>query len=175
MEQRRGCHALSVSVRGQEEVYDGTLRGSGAAATRHHEQHTAFPQHTVARRGSSPRGGHRETGRSVAVKVRLRYKHECVRILLLLRPHRSALFRRTERSTDQVIKPINLEALTRWVGHIPADVQEDMENIAPMLRRLGYNPNANPPDYGQPEPEVINNTQRVYIFIFIYINDMFCV
>ncbi|XP_057177702.1 protein-tyrosine sulfotransferase 2 [Triplophysa rosa] len=68
---------------------------------------------------------------------------------------------KTERSTDQVIKPVNLEALTRWVGHIPADVQEDMENIAPMLRRLGYNPNANPPDYGQPEPEVVNNTQRV--------------
>lgn len=68
---------------------------------------------------------------------------------------------RTERSTDQVIKPVNLEALTRWVGHIPTDVQDDLENIAPMLRRLGYNPNANPPDYGQPDPEVINNTQRV--------------
>lgn len=68
---------------------------------------------------------------------------------------------KTERSTDQVIKPVNLEALTRWVGHIPGDVQEDMENIAPILRRLGYNPNANPPDYGQPEPEVINNTERV--------------
>ncbi|XP_043087345.1 protein-tyrosine sulfotransferase 2 [Puntigrus tetrazona] len=68
---------------------------------------------------------------------------------------------RTERSTDQVIKPVNLEALTRWVGHIPADVQKDMESIAPMLRRLGYNPNASPPDYGQPDPEVINNTQRV--------------
>ncbi|XP_018959762.1 protein-tyrosine sulfotransferase 2-like [Cyprinus carpio] len=68
---------------------------------------------------------------------------------------------RSERSTDQVIKPVNLEALTRWVGHIPADVQQDMENIAPMLRRLGYNPKANPPDYGQPDPEVINNTERV--------------
>lgn len=68
---------------------------------------------------------------------------------------------RTERSTDQVIKPVNLEALTRWVGHIPADVQWDIENIAPMLRKLGYNPNANPPDYGRPDSEVINNTQRV--------------
>ncbi|XP_073686149.1 protein-tyrosine sulfotransferase 2 isoform X1 [Garra rufa] len=68
---------------------------------------------------------------------------------------------RIERSTDQVIKPVNLEALSRWVGHIPADVQDDIENIAPMLRRLGYNPKANPPDYGQADPEVINNTQRV--------------
>ncbi|KAG9262944.1 protein-tyrosine sulfotransferase 2-like [Astyanax mexicanus] len=68
---------------------------------------------------------------------------------------------RTERSTDQVIKPVNLEALTRWVGHIPLDVLEDLENIAPMLSRLGYDPSANPPDYGQPDPEVVNNTQRV--------------
>ncbi|KAI4890418.1 hypothetical protein NFI96_010800, partial [Prochilodus magdalenae] len=68
---------------------------------------------------------------------------------------------RTERSTDQVIKPVNLEALTRWVGHIPADVLDDMENIAPMLKKLGYDPRANPPDYGQPDPEVINNTKRV--------------
>ncbi|XP_017549239.1 protein-tyrosine sulfotransferase 2 [Pygocentrus nattereri] len=68
---------------------------------------------------------------------------------------------RIERSTDQVIKPVNLEALTRWVGHIPADVLKDMENIAPMLSRLGYDPSANPPDYGQPDPEVINNTEKV--------------
>lgn len=68
---------------------------------------------------------------------------------------------RIERSTDQVIKPVNLEALTRWVGHIPADVLNDMDNIAPMLNKLGYDPTANPPDYGQPDPEVIHNTERV--------------
>ncbi|KAK1800876.1 hypothetical protein P4O66_006051 [Electrophorus voltai] len=68
---------------------------------------------------------------------------------------------RIERSTDQVIKPVNLEALTRWVGHIPGDLLGDMQNIAPMLSRLGYDPTANPPDYGQPDPEVIHNTERV--------------
>ncbi|XP_048877102.1 protein-tyrosine sulfotransferase 2 [Brienomyrus brachyistius] len=68
---------------------------------------------------------------------------------------------RIERSTDQVIKPVNMEALTRWVGHIPADVLADMAEIAPMLSRLGYNPNANPPAYGQPDPVVVNNTERV--------------
>ncbi|GAA6095426.1 protein-tyrosine sulfotransferase 2 [Tachysurus ichikawai] len=68
---------------------------------------------------------------------------------------------RIERSTDQVIKPVNLEALSRWVGHIPDDVLKDMENIAPMLNKLGYDPTANPPDYGQPDPEVIHNTERV--------------
>ncbi|KAG7476894.1 hypothetical protein MATL_G00087640 [Megalops atlanticus] len=66
-----------------------------------------------------------------------------------------------ERSTDQVIKPVNLEALTRWVGHIPDDVLADMAKVAPMLSRLGYDPNANPPQYGQPDPAVVNNTERV--------------
>ncbi|XP_015276766.1 PREDICTED: protein-tyrosine sulfotransferase 2 [Gekko japonicus] len=66
-----------------------------------------------------------------------------------------------ERSTDQVIKPVNTEALTRWLGHIPGDVLQDMAHIAPMLTRLGYDPYANPPSYGQPDPLVINNTHRV--------------
>uniref|UniRef100_A0A8C4LQ16 Protein-tyrosine sulfotransferase n=1 Tax=Equus asinus TaxID=9793 RepID=A0A8C4LQ16_EQUAS len=66
-----------------------------------------------------------------------------------------------ERSTDQVIKPVNLEALSKWTGHIPGDVVRDMAHIAPMLARLGYDPYANPPNYGNPDPIVINNTQRV--------------
>ncbi|XP_034646953.1 protein-tyrosine sulfotransferase 2 isoform X1 [Trachemys scripta elegans] len=66
-----------------------------------------------------------------------------------------------ERSTDQVIKPVNLEALSKWIGHIPGDVLQDMAQIAPMLARLGYDPYANPPNYGNPDPLVINNTQRV--------------
>ncbi|KAM5238914.1 LOW QUALITY PROTEIN: protein-tyrosine sulfotransferase 2 [Ctenodactylus gundi] len=66
-----------------------------------------------------------------------------------------------ERSTDQVIKPVNLEALSKWTGHIPGDVVKDMAQIAPMLARLGYDPYANPPNYGSPDPFVINNTRRV--------------
>ncbi|XP_008937999.1 PREDICTED: protein-tyrosine sulfotransferase 2, partial [Merops nubicus] len=50
-----------------------------------------------------------------------------------------------ERSTDQVIKPVNMEALSKWIGHIPGDVLQDMAHIAPMLARLGYDPYANPP------------------------------
>lgn len=68
---------------------------------------------------------------------------------------------RIERSTDQVIKPVNLEALSKWTGHIPGDVMRDMAQIAPMLARLGYDPYANPPNYGNPDPFVINNTRRV--------------
>lgn len=66
-----------------------------------------------------------------------------------------------ERSTDQVIKPINIEALSKWVGHIPEDVVHDMPAIAPMLATLGYNPRANPPNYGQPDTFVLNNTWQI--------------
>ncbi|XP_055370844.1 protein-tyrosine sulfotransferase isoform X2 [Condylostylus longicornis] len=56
---------------------------------------------------------------------------------------------KVERSSDQIIKPVNLEALTKWVGEIPEDVVRDMANLAPMLSKLGYDPYANPPNYGQ--------------------------
>ena len=76
-------------------------------------------------------------------------------------PIQPASLPRIERSTDQVIKPVNLEALSKWTGHIPGDVLRDMAQIAPMLARLGYDPYANPPNYGNPDPIVINNTHRV--------------
>ncbi|XP_054650346.1 protein-tyrosine sulfotransferase 1 isoform X1 [Dunckerocampus dactyliophorus] len=69
---------------------------------------------------------------------------------------------KVERSTDQVIKPVNIEALSKWVGKIPADVVRDMAIIAPMLSRLGYDPYSNPPNYGSPDPKVMDNTRRVF-------------
>ncbi|NWZ92139.1 TPST1 sulfotransferase, partial [Nesospiza acunhae] len=68
---------------------------------------------------------------------------------------------KVERSTDQVIKPVNVEALSKWVGKIPADVLQDMPVIAPMLAKLGYDPYANPPNYGKPDQKVVENTRRV--------------
>ncbi|KAI5098865.1 protein-tyrosine sulfotransferase 1 [Silurus meridionalis] len=67
---------------------------------------------------------------------------------------------KVERSTDQVIKPVNVEALSKWVGKIPVDVLRDMPVIAPMLARLGYDPHANPPNYGRPDARVLDNTRR---------------
>ena len=57
------------------------------------------------------------------------------------------LFSSQELSTDQVNKPVNTDALSKWVGEIPRDVLADMDSIAPMLRQLGYDPYENPPDY----------------------------
>lgn len=68
---------------------------------------------------------------------------------------------KVERSSDQVIKPVNLDALTQWVGKIPDDVVRDMADIAPMLSVLGYDPYANPPEYGKADSWVRDNTNRV--------------
>ena len=68
---------------------------------------------------------------------------------------------KVERSSDQVVKPVNLEALSKWVGMMPDDVVEDMANIAPMLEKMGYDPNGNPPNYGTPDDEVVKNTNEV--------------
>lgn len=72
-----------------------------------------------------------------------------------------------ERSSDQVIKPVNLEALTKWVDQIPEDVVKDMADIAPMLSVLGYDPYANPPDYGKPDAWVEDNTYKVRSWAFL--------
>lgn len=56
---------------------------------------------------------------------------------------------------------MNLEALSKWVGHIPDDVLDDMGQIAPMLDFFGYDPTANPPVYGRPDGEVVKNTNDV--------------
>lgn len=69
-------------------------------------------------------------------------------------------FDRVERSSDQIIKPVNLAALTKWVGNIPDDVVREMADIAPMLSVLGYDPYANPPVYGAPDSLVSDNTRR---------------
>ena len=68
---------------------------------------------------------------------------------------------RLERSTDQVIKPINIEALSKWVGQIPEDVVKDMAIIAPMLANLGYDPDGNPPDYGKPDSFVVRKMEEM--------------
>merc|ERR1712088_39894 len=68
---------------------------------------------------------------------------------------------KVERSSDQVVKPVNLEALSKWVGNIPEDVVADMAEIAPMLKPMGYDPHGNPPNYGEADKEVVDNTNDI--------------
>merc|ERR1712243_255262 len=59
-----------------------------------------------------------------------------------------------ERSSDQIIKPINVDALTSWVGFYDQDLLDDMDAVAPMLRKFGYDPDDSNPIYGVPDGEV---------------------
>lgn len=68
---------------------------------------------------------------------------------------------RVEKSTDQVVKPINLEALTAWVKHFPVELRYTIRLLAPMLVRLGYDPDSYPPSYGKADISVTNNTVSV--------------
>lgn len=61
-------------------------------------------------------------------------------------------------STGQALKPVNLEALSKWTGHIPGDVLRDMGQMAPMLAQLSYDPCANPPNYYNPSPTPWSST-----------------
>ena len=60
-----------------------------------------------------------------------------------------------------MIKPINLEALSKWTRAIPADVKRDIQSVAPMLEKLGYDPYAYPPSYGDADQLVAQNTLHV--------------
>ena len=66
-----------------------------------------------------------------------------------------------ERSSDQIVKPINLGALTEWVGTFPKNVLKEMDKIAPMLKKFGYDPFGNPPNYGVADKQVMNNTKEI--------------
>lgn len=62
-----------------------------------------------------------------------------------------------ERSTDQVIKPISTDSLYSWIGSVPMDVEKNLEEIAPMLSKLGYDLDCQKISYGKPDPFVIQN------------------
>lgn len=68
---------------------------------------------------------------------------------------------RTEHSSDQVVKPINLEALTKWVGHVPNDVKRELDTLAPMLKKLGYDTKSEIPNYGVPDQVVLDNMKEL--------------
>ncbi|CEF68217.1 Sulfotransferase domain and P-loop containing nucleoside triphosphate hydrolase domain-containing protein [Strongyloides ratti] len=53
----------------------------------------------------------------------------------------------SEWSTDQVKKSINLDALYKWSNFFNLSVLENINEIAPMIKNLGYPTNTNYPNY----------------------------
>ena len=52
-----------------------------------------------------------------------------------------------------------MDALGKWKGKIPENVEKNLDEIAPMLRKLGYDPNAGPEQYGIPDELVSFKTR----------------
>jgi len=67
----------------------------------------------------------------------------------------------SERSSDQVVKPVNTAALSAWVGTFPKAILSEMAAIAPMLETLGYDPDDNEPNYEKADPEVLRNNKEL--------------
>jgi protein-tyrosine sulfotransferase len=67
-----------------------------------------------------------------------------------------------EKSTDQVIKPINLEALNKWVGKIPEGDLSKLDEYAPMLSKLGYDTKSLNPNYGEADAKILENTKLIF-------------
>jgi len=68
---------------------------------------------------------------------------------------------KVEKSTSQVQKPVYLDALSAWWGHIPQDVENDLEKIAPMLGKLGYDYHPKEkPTYGTADQMVLDKIER---------------
>ena len=44
-------------------------------------------------------------------------------------------------------KAVNLNALSKWFGAIPQSTLDQVDRLAPMLTKLGYNTQLYPPDY----------------------------
>ncbi len=64
-----------------------------------------------------------------------------------------------ERSTDQVVNPVNVKALTWWVDKLPLEILFELDKLAPMLAKLGYDPHEFWPKY-----ENFNKTLEASVF-----------
>jgi len=53
-----------------------------------------------------------------------------------------------EKSSDQVTEPIYSHSLYKWMDTMPKTISQDtIDNIAPVLKKLGYDTSGQKPDY----------------------------
>lgn len=51
--------------------------------------------------------------------------------------------------------------MTKWFGHVPNDVRQELDTLAPMLKRLGYDTKSDTPSYGTADPLVLANMNKM--------------
>lgn len=47
--------------------------------------------------------------------------------------------------------------MNKWVGHIPDDIINELDTLAPMLKNLGYDTKSKSPNYGEADKIVLEN------------------
>nr|VZI39338.1 unnamed protein product [Spirometra erinaceieuropaei] len=68
-----------------------------------------------------------------------------------------------EKSTNQVVYPIYMNALTDWANDqtiMTPELLSEMADLS-MLRKFGYSELGMPPNYGTPEPEVLKKSAEL--------------
>ena len=60
-----------------------------------------------------------------------------------------------------MIKPINLEALNKWIKDFPKDIKSELDTLAPMLKKLGYDIQSDTPTYGSADQLVLDNMNEL--------------
>jgi len=56
---------------------------------------------------------------------------------------------------------VNQDALLSWVGSIPENVLQDINGLAPMLQRFGYDTSVRSPDYNKHLDPILERTFNV--------------
>ena len=65
-----------------------------------------------------------------------------------------------KNSNDRVIKKANKESLYDWQGRIPLDISQELDTIAPMMKKLGYDTKSERPDYKKPDQQTLDKNFR---------------
>jgi len=69
---------------------------------------------------------------------------------------------KSEKSSDQVIKPVNLLALNEWQENEDIlNLLDKLDTFAPMLKKLGYDSKSNSTNYGEADLKVISDTLNI--------------
>lgn len=60
-----------------------------------------------------------------------------------------------------MVKPINLDALTKWIDRFPKEIKSELDTLAPMLKKLGYDTQSDKPNYGAADQLVLANMNEL--------------
>ncbi|XP_077965924.1 protein-tyrosine sulfotransferase 1-like [Styela clava] len=64
--------------------------------------------------------------------------------------NKSLILRLEPDASEELFKPLNLDGLTKWIGNLPKEVEEQLK-IYNEMKLFGYDPEKTTPKYDQPD------------------------